>query len=139
MPIPTLTADGFLPEGVHDCTLVEIGERFGQFQRSDRRCRLFDRLAEYIQDAQTSGVVNAVIVNGSFVTGKDVPSDIDLIVVSLPKGLLPASLRQSPKPTAAAPYADRRRNWRRRIPAGSRGCIFMFTTPHTSTTDLRVS
>jgi predicted nucleotidyltransferase len=93
MPIPALTSDGFLPEGVHNCTLAEIGERFGRFQKSDRRCRLFDRLAEYLRDAKTSGIVRAVIVNGSFVMGKDNPSDVDLIVVSLPGSVLPTKLR----------------------------------------------
>jgi hypothetical protein len=93
MPIPALTADGLLPEGVHECTLAELGERFGQFQRSDRRCRLFERLQEYVRDAKASAVVRAVIVDGSFVTAKDIPSDVDLIVVSLPKGALPANLR----------------------------------------------
>jgi hypothetical protein len=93
MPIPALTSEGFLPEGVHDCTLTEVGERFGQFQRSDRRCRLFERLADYVRSAQASKVVWAVIVDGSFVTNKDAPSDVDLIVVSLRKGALPANLR----------------------------------------------
>jgi hypothetical protein len=93
MPIPSLTTDGFLPEGVHDCTLAEIGERFGLFQRSDRRCRLFERLAEYVGNAQASGVVKAVIVDGSFVTDKDIPGDVDLIVVSLPRDILPVNLR----------------------------------------------
>ena len=93
MSIPALTSDGLLPEGVHDCTLDEIRERFGQFQRSDRRCRLFDRLEAYVRDAQRSGVVKAIIVDGSFVTDKDVPSDIDLVVVAPPPGILPATLR----------------------------------------------
>jgi hypothetical protein len=93
MAIPALTPDGFLPEGIHDCSLVEIGERFGQFQRSDRRCRLFERLEAYIREAKTSGVVRAIIVDGSFVTDKEAPNDIDLIVISLPKGTLPGILR----------------------------------------------
>jgi hypothetical protein len=93
MPIPELTSDGVLPEGVHTCTLDELGERFGRFQRSDRRCRLFERLAEYVQNARASGVVKELIVDGSFVTDKDVPSDVDVIVISLPKATLPANLR----------------------------------------------
>lgn len=46
-----------------------------------------------MRQAQTSGVVKMIIVDGSFVTDKDAPSDIDLIVVSLPRGVLPANLR----------------------------------------------
>jgi hypothetical protein len=30
-----------LPEGIHDCTLDEIGARFGRFQTTDRRVHLF--------------------------------------------------------------------------------------------------
>jgi hypothetical protein len=45
MPIPDLDQGGFLPPGVHDCSLEEIGERFARFQVSDRRMRLFDKLS----------------------------------------------------------------------------------------------
>jgi hypothetical protein len=81
MPIPALNADGLLPEGIHDCTLIEIRDRFGAFQRSDRRCRLFERLERYIAAARASAIVVAVIVDGSFVTAIDEPSDVDVIVV----------------------------------------------------------
>jgi hypothetical protein len=81
MPIPALTAEGYLPEGVHDCSLAELQERFGRFQRSDIRCRLFDRLAAFIREANATGFVEAIIVDGSFATAKDEPNDIDLIVV----------------------------------------------------------
>ena len=81
MPIPALSADGLLPEGVHDCTLDEIREQFGSFQQSDRRCRLFERLESFVRAAKSSGLVVAVIVDGSFVTDKDEPSDIDLVAV----------------------------------------------------------
>ncbi len=93
MAIPVLTADGLLPEGVHDCTLDEIGERFGSFQRTDRRCRLFERLEDFLREARTSGLVVAVILDGSFVTDKDVPGDIDLIVVTVARSLFPPVLR----------------------------------------------
>jgi len=42
MPIPDLNEDGLLSEGVHDCTLDEIGARFGRFQVTDRRIQLFE-------------------------------------------------------------------------------------------------
>lgn len=81
MPIPALTAEGLLPEGIHDCSLDEIREQFGSFQRTDRRCRLFERLESFVRAAKSSGLVVAVVVDGSFVTDKDVPSDVDVIVV----------------------------------------------------------
>jgi hypothetical protein len=81
MPIPAFTSDGFLPEGVHDCSIGEIQERFGQFQTTDVHCRLFERLERFVRQASASGLVSTIIVDGSFVTAKDRPSDVDIIVV----------------------------------------------------------
>ena len=81
MPIPALTAEGFLPPGVHDCTLEELHREFGQFQRSDARPRLFRRLEAFIRDAIRTGYFCAIIVDGSFTTDIDSPNDIDLILV----------------------------------------------------------
>ncbi|MEP7340368.1 MAG: hypothetical protein ABI977_21735 [Acidobacteriota bacterium] len=77
--IPELQ-DGVLPEGVHLCTLEEVREVFGQFRRSDRRPQLTERLTRYVQDARNSGVVSAILIDGSYVTNKEEPGDIDLIV-----------------------------------------------------------
>ena len=81
MPIPAFTPEGLLPPGVHDCTLDELRERFGSFQASDRRCRLFERLEAFVREARLTGMVDAIIVDGSFVTDKSYPNDIDLILV----------------------------------------------------------
>lgn len=93
MPIPALNEDGRLPAGLHDCTLTEIGERFGQFQRTDQRCRLFERLENLIHEARGAGFFRAVIVDGSFVTAEDHPNDIDLILVLLPTHDFDADVR----------------------------------------------
>lgn len=77
--IPQLQ-DGILPEGVHLCTLEEVKEVFGQFRRSDRRPQLTETLTRYVQDARNSGVVSAILIDGSYVTNKEEPGDIDLIV-----------------------------------------------------------
>src|ERR1039458_6773384 len=84
MPIPSLNADGLLPPGIFDCTLAEVRERFGSFQISDRRRRLFARLEELFAAMQRSGLFNALLVDGSFVTGKSAPNDIDLVAVLRP-------------------------------------------------------
>jgi hypothetical protein len=81
MPIPDYKEGGTLPPGVHLCTLEEIKERFGRFRISDRRSRLYRQLVEYVALARTSGEVQALIIDGSFVTEKVEPGDIDLIVV----------------------------------------------------------
>jgi hypothetical protein len=89
--IPELN-DGVLPGGVHDCTATEVEAAFGRFQKSDRRMRLTEKLLAYLADARRSGIVTAVLIDGSYVTAKDEPEDIDLIVVVRP-GLDPAAMR----------------------------------------------
>lgn len=78
--IPQLE-DGVLPEGIHDCTLKECQAAFGKFTRSDRRARLTQAPATYLDDAGASGVAVAVMIDGSYVTAKLEPNDIDLILV----------------------------------------------------------
>ena len=78
--IPTLQ-DGVLPVGLHDCTIDEVVKAFGQFRRSDRRPQLTEKLLRFVEDARRSGIVSAVILDGSYVTAKDEPNDIDLLLV----------------------------------------------------------
>jgi hypothetical protein len=80
MPIPEFV-DNVLPEGVHEATFGEIEIRFGQFRTSDRRIKLTERLKQYLSAARQSGIVAAVIVDGSYVMNVDEPDDIDLIAV----------------------------------------------------------
>jgi hypothetical protein len=81
MPIPNLNEQGLLPPGIYDCSLEEIGERFGTFQSTDHRPRLYEKLQAFLQQVRSINLANAVILNGSFVTGKADPNDIDLILV----------------------------------------------------------
>lgn len=81
--IPPLE-DGVLPEGVHDCTFEEIDRTFGRVQRTDRRVTLTAKLKAYLDEARRSGLVIAVIVDGSYTTARDEPDDIDLLVVLRP-------------------------------------------------------
>ena len=81
MPIPALDEHGLLPSGVHDCTLEEVRVRFGRFQGSDVRGRLFANLAELVGELMRSDLVAAVVVDGSFITAKSTPNDIDLLLV----------------------------------------------------------
>lgn len=96
MAIPELDETGFLPPGVHEASLAEVHEAFGQFRGSDRRMRLYAALEAFAEEARGSGLVAALIVNGSFTTGKPQPGDIDLIVVlRLPSTSRPTSGRTS--------------------------------------------
>ena len=84
MPIPPLNADGLLPFGIHDATQDEIRECFGVFQQSDRRPRLFAKLAELIDAMRAGELFESLLIDGSFVTAKFAPNDIDLIGVLKP-------------------------------------------------------
>lgn len=80
--LPALTEHRLLPVGVHDCTLAEVEALFGSFQRSERRQRLFAKLAEYMDEVKSAGWDARVIVDGSFVMAAvDEPEDIDVILV----------------------------------------------------------
>ena len=81
MAIPTLTADGFLPVGIHDATLEEVGRVFGRFRSSDRRVTLFGRLQQYISDLQAWGNAIAILIDGSFTSAAILPNDIEMIVI----------------------------------------------------------
>jgi len=81
MSIPELTPSGLLPEELHDCVLEEVGKRFGQFQVSDRRVILYEALQEYVNNLVEAKLAEAIVLDGSFITAKDEPGDIDLVVV----------------------------------------------------------
>ena len=81
MAIPALDDEGFLPFGIHSCNLDELRERFGTFQRSDRRIPLCDKLELYVKELASTGLAKALIVDGSFATAIDEPNDIDLVLV----------------------------------------------------------
>jgi hypothetical protein len=70
-----------MPEGIHDCTLEELRARFGSFRGSDRRPRLWAALEAFIAELKAAEVGLYLVVNGSFVTAKPAPEDIDLILV----------------------------------------------------------
>jgi hypothetical protein len=81
MAIPPLLAAGVLPDGIHECTVEEMAERFGSFQESDRRPRLAKALTAYLEELRAASIGKYLIVDGSFVTGKAWPGDIDLLLV----------------------------------------------------------
>lgn len=81
MAIPALNEHGWLPEGVYEYTLEEAATRFGGFQQSDRRPQLWARFVEFVREAQACGLIDALVVDGSFISAAPVPNDIDLILV----------------------------------------------------------
>ena len=75
--IPVFTEQGLLPSGVHLCSGGEFVERFcpGD-KRQDFRKAVVD-----ILDFAASRNVRSVFVGGSFVTNKEDPRDLDVVIV----------------------------------------------------------
>jgi len=71
--IPAFDSRGSLPPGVYETTLAEIEERFGF---NDHRKCLNEGLKEAIITLQSAGV-RRVWIDGSFVTNKPDPDDVD--------------------------------------------------------------
>lgn len=72
--IPPFSEQGLLPNGIYDCTMDEAAERFGAFQSSDRRPQLWARFAEFMREAKACRLIEAVLVDGSFVTATSDPT-----------------------------------------------------------------
>ncbi len=72
--IPAFTAYGLLPQGIHHATLEEVFERFGG---NERREQLLIGLIEALRLLRAAGC-RRVYINGSFVTAKERPNDIDV-------------------------------------------------------------
>lgn len=85
--------DGVLPEGIHECTIDEVAQMFGQFRRTDQRPRLTEKLRQYVEAARQAEIAEAVIIDGSYVTAKESPGDIDLLLVLKPDFNLQEELR----------------------------------------------
>src|SRR5438309_6778510 len=72
--IPHCNDDGYLPSGIHPATLDEIADRFGR--ESELRQVQMQSLRWLVDLARRAGV-QRVVVNGSFVTDKLEPNDVD--------------------------------------------------------------
>jgi hypothetical protein len=82
MTIPPFNVQGDLPLGVHQATLGEVVERFGQ--GAPERVRVTERLQQVIALAQGTGKLERVFIWGSYVTDKPDPRDIDLFLIMAP-------------------------------------------------------
>lgn len=76
--IPAFNDDGYLPPGVHSVSLDEIAARFGQ--ESELRQVQMESLRWLVDLAWRAGVLR-IVVNGSFVTGKLEPNDVDCVLL----------------------------------------------------------
>jgi hypothetical protein len=79
MPLPELNATGDLLAGVHRATLAELLLRFGSVIGQRGVCAR--RLSHVFDLAVRTGYVKRLIVFGSFITAKEQPNDVDVILV----------------------------------------------------------
>ena len=76
--IPPLNEDGYLPPGIHPATLDELASRFGQ--ESELRQAQMQSVMWLVDLARRAGV-QRIVVNGSFVTDKLEPNDVDCVML----------------------------------------------------------
>jgi hypothetical protein len=76
--LPPFDDFGNLPPGIHACSVAELVARFGS--GSEERETQMSELLRFIEAAKTAGV-RRLMVNGSFVTGKLCPNDVDVVLL----------------------------------------------------------
>lgn len=77
MPVPAFTQQGILPAGVHACTFLEA-EQF--LCSNQRRIEIWQGLQGFLRWAQGLPKPTAVLIDGSYVTDKALPGDVDIVV-----------------------------------------------------------
>jgi len=77
LPIPKLNKNGLLPTGIHDCSIAEIEEVFCW---NSHRLDLLGKFRSCFAREIRSQFLEPVYFDGSFVTDKDTPDDIDLVL-----------------------------------------------------------
>lgn len=80
--IPPLNEHGYLPPGVHRTTLDEVIARFGV--GNDQRVAQGQSLIWLVPLCRAAGIVK-LLINGSFVTDRGEPNDVDCILLQGPR------------------------------------------------------
>ena len=76
--IPPFDDTGYLPPGVHPATLDEIDARFG---RASELRRVQMESVRWMVDLARRAGVQRIVLNGSFVTAKEEPQDVDTVIL----------------------------------------------------------
>lgn len=76
--LPEFDEHGNLPPGIHQATLHEVVDRFGDSRSLKRRSvtNSFEEFYDFIQEFAVG-----IYINGSYVTSKLAPNDVDLLVI----------------------------------------------------------
>ena len=78
--IPAFDVNGSLPEGVYHTDIATMQVRFvTEFPDSQTRPAIYEAFNALRADGEKLGVVGTQWVNGSFVTSKENPGDIDVV------------------------------------------------------------
>ena len=77
--LPAFNHEGNLPEGIHVVTEDEVFERFAT--PPARRQWLGEQLRSLVALAKSTGQLARMFLWGSFVTSKEVPNDLDVLLV----------------------------------------------------------
>lgn len=75
MSIPNFNGDGLLPSGRHQCTLAEAQDRFAH---NDARNIIWTNLQVALTDMVAFGLSGHLYLDGSYVTDKPIPGDIEV-------------------------------------------------------------
>lgn len=78
--VPPPRSDGNLPPGVHDASLAEVLTSYPA--RNPQRQLLNDSLAQVVDHLWRLDPSFSILVDGSYVTTKAEPNDIDLLIIT---------------------------------------------------------
>src|SRR4051812_23150485 len=79
MALPPFNEAGDLPVGVYRVPLLEVLDRFGT--TNERRREVAQRLECIWRLAGSTGGLAEFVIFGSFVTNKDEPNDVDVVLI----------------------------------------------------------
>ncbi len=79
--IPPLRSDGTLPPGTHRATLADVLNAYPA--GNQQRQMLNDSLVQVLNQLWGLDSTFTIFVDGSYVTGKAEPNDIDLLIITM--------------------------------------------------------
>ena len=88
LPIPDFIDNYHLPPGEHECTFMEIEKRFLTTSRRKMVWQLFINFLERLRFLNI--FPDSILIDGSFVTGREEPGDVDVCLLIPPEKLINA-------------------------------------------------
>ena len=66
-----------MPVGIHDCTLSEIEATYAN---NHKRRQVWEGFGKFLEHLKGLSGLNAIYVDGGFVTDKEHPKDVDIVI-----------------------------------------------------------